>query len=231
MVKKGFVALSIFIIILLLHTSSTLANWYAGSRRNPIANGIQSYISTPPSALNLIHRGVSGVSSWISSYYADDNGTDWLQTGWHYYYWDSTPKQYVEWCVNCDGNQGTYEMHDNFANQNWGNVIQYWVSRDNYTSRWCAYTDGVVRFCVNNLHNRPVIILAETEIHETSMNPINTLFSNVMYKSPTDNVWRLFDDQTTWFKNFPYDIHIYSDSYFHTYRIVTQEIFLPLIIK
>lgn len=177
--------------------------------------------------LRLVHLGVS---SWVSTYSTDAIGNDWLQTGWKYYYWYSLPKQYVEWCIDCSGNQGTYEMQDEFANQDWGNTIDYWVSRQT-GPRWCAYTEMIVRFCVDNLHDIPVEVLAKSEVHDSFWNPLDTVFNDVRYRDPSDEVWKLFDNQRVWVKDFPYDVQIFSDSYFRTYRIATEEVFLPLVIK
>lgn len=128
---------------------STLASWYAGSER-PDAYGVRAYISAP-SNLDIVEIDQSGESNWVSTYYADQNGTDWLQTGWRYFHWYTVPKQYVEWCIDCTDQGGTYAMHDTIANHTWGTTNDYKVQHI-VDEQWCAYTGGYQRFCVNNLN-------------------------------------------------------------------------------
>ena len=159
------------------------------------ANGITALISTPNDPLYLVEIPLSGESNWVSTYDIDQNGKrDWLQAGWKMYHWYRVPKQYVEWCIDCIGDQGIYEMKDQFATQSWGTTIDYWVSRDS-GSRWCAYTDGLLRFCVDYLHSDPVEVFARSEVHASALNELNTTFDEVRYKDPNDNIFKLFDSQ------------------------------------
>lgn len=225
-----------FAILALLFTSiflpfgKALASWYAGSQRLISSNGVSARIYTPYSVLQLVDVSSSGVSNWVSTYHNDSYGTDWLQTGWRYYASDSQPLQYVEWCIDCDGSQGTYEMHDQFASQSWGTSVTYLVERQT-GARWCAYTGGVQRYCANTLYDGAMLGLAESEVHGSLHNPLDTTFSEVRYKSPSDGIWRVFDNQRLWVHDFPYNVNIYSDYYFHTYRVQTWEVYLPLVIK
>ena len=132
-------------LIALLWTRDTLASWYAGSERIPVADGVTAQISTPNNPLDLVEIDLSGVSNWVTTYNSDASGRDWLQAGWSYYHWYNIPKQYVEWCIDCSGNQGTYERKDQFANQAWGTTVDFWVSRET-SARRCAYTDGYLRY-------------------------------------------------------------------------------------
>jgi hypothetical protein len=136
----------------------------------------------------------------------------------------------VEYCINCIGSQGTYFVNE-VANQTWGTTVDYWVSRTNNTAQWCATTAGVQRVCVNNLNNAPVKVMAKSEVHDSSLNPLNTYYSQLKYKSPSNNLWYSFDSQRTIHENFPYDVQILTNTYFHSYRMVPHEVYLPLVIK
>lgn len=227
--KQHFTIFVVLLFASLLWAHDTLASWYAGSERIPIADGVTAEISTPNDPLNLVKTDSSCVYNWVSTYNSDASGSDWLQAGWAYYHWDSTPKQYVEWCIDCSGDQGTYEMHNQFANQPWGTTVDFWVSRDT-GARWCAYTDGYVRYCVDDLYNGSMEVFAKSEVHASPQNPLDTNFNSVRYKDPTSGWWRLFDDQRVWIRDFPYDVETFSDSHFRTYRVQTTETFLPLVI-
>lgn len=230
MIKKQQLTIFVTVLLALLWTHDTLASWYAGSERIPVADGVTAEISTPNNPLDLVEIDLSGVSNWVSTYNSDASGRDWLQAGWKYYHWYSNPKQYVEWCIDCSGNQGTYEMKDQFANQAWGTTVDFWVSRDT-NARWCAYTDGYLRYCVDNLYNASMEVFAKSEVHASFQNSLNTTFDEVRYKDPSNGWWRLFDNHKVWIRDFPYDVEIFSDSHFRTYRIPTTEIFLPIIFK
>lgn len=218
------------IIFALVLTKNALASWWAGAERLVFANGITAQISTPDTPLDLIDIASSGVSNWVSTYASDANGVDWIQAGWRFYWWYSVPKQFVEWCIDCTGSNPIYEMKDQFAIQNWGTVVDYWVDRD-VNARWCASTEGVVRFCVENLHSTPVEVLAQSEIHDSSMNPLDTTFNQVRYKDPIDGVFKFFDNQTRWIELFPYGVEKFSNSHFRTYRMVTNNLYLPLVVR
>jgi hypothetical protein len=96
---------------------------------------------------------------------------------------------------------------------------------------WCAYTGGLKRFCVDNLHGGGIKVMAKSEVFISSLNSLDTIFSQVRYKNPYDNVWYLFDNRRNWIKDFPYDIEIFSNSHFRTYRVNTPMIYLPVINK
>lgn len=225
--------LTAMIIFILVNIDNSSANWYAGIERTPHANGVTAQISAPSIPLNMIEpiQGeLSGESNWVSTYYVDSNGKDWLQAGWRYYYGYDTPKQYVEWCINCIGTQGIYDA-PNVGNHPWGNTIAYWVDRDS-GARWCAYSNGYQRHCEDNLHPVSVTVMAKSEIHSTSLNPLDTTFNNVRYKNPSNNNWYLFNSSRIWVTNyFPYDVWGYNNYHFRTYRHETFEAYIPLLIK
>jgi hypothetical protein len=53
-------------------------------------------------------------------------------------------------------------LHYPFANQNWSTRIDYLVEHITQ-KQWCAYTNGVIRYCVINLHSSPVTVMAKSE--------------------------------------------------------------------
>jgi hypothetical protein len=224
------VILSALITYFITGVKETQASWYAGGERQIPVNGVTALISTPQVYLDLIDLPFSGVSNWVTTVYADANGTDWLQAGWHYYWWESIPWQFVEWCIDCSGTQGTYEMHDTFATQDWGTTVDYWVIRD-AGSRWCAYTAGLLRYCVDNLHSSSMNVQVLSEVHTSTANPLDTTFDQVRYKDPIDNYWKLFDAQVSWVAYYPYDVEVFNNYYFHTYRMATEDIYLPIILR
>jgi hypothetical protein len=219
-----------FLLITLIGTHSALANWRAGAERRIPVDGITALITTPQNPLDLFDAASSGVSNWISTFESDSNGRNWMQAGWKFYWWYSLPKQYVEWCIDCSGSQGTYEMREQFATQNWGTTVDYWVDRG-ANSRWCASTAGVVRYCVDNLHSTSVEVIAKSEVHDSMKNPMNTIFDQVRYKDPADGVYKLFDYQVLWLKDFPYNVEVFSYSHYRTFRLTTNDIYLPIVVR
>lgn len=227
MMKTKLASISLLLIISHIFTTNVSANYYAGNQLDD-AYGVASHISAP-SGLILVEVDQSGEANWVSTYDHDDSGTDWLQTGWKYFYGYSVPKQYVEWCIDCIGQQGTYQIHDTFSNHIWGTTIDYKVQRVDST-QWCAYTGGYLRYCVNNLHDNPVMVMVKSEIFETSFNPVDTYYDQSRYLDPIDNTWKLLDSGITWHIDFPYNLEVFSSYNFHTYRTNTIEIYMPMII-
>ena len=227
--RTAFIILAL--ISMFFQTESGLANWYAGSQRIAAANGVTAVISAPSIPLELVQVNQSGLANWVSTYNNDANGTDWIQSGWRFYYGYTTPKQYVEWCIDCDGSQGTYYIDDTFAFHSWGTTIDYWVSREGNTTQWCAFTAGIVRHCAINLHTEPVTVMAKSEVHLSPLNQLNTSFDQVRYKDPADDVWKLFNSQTIWTEDFPYQTIKFSNSSFNNIRVQTTEIYIPIILK
>ena len=86
---------AIFIILLSIVAGGriTLANWYAGNIHN-VGYGAKANIYTPSSPVFLVQGGYSGESSWVSTVGSDN----WIQAGWHYYWFDNPqePESYVE---------------------------------------------------------------------------------------------------------------------------------------
>lgn len=227
-IRRSFIF--IVVIFALIYPHNTLANWYAGAQRTISANGITALISTPQTPVYLIQYGSSGESNWVSTYNEDAYGKDWMQAGWLIYWWRTTPWQYVEYCIDCYDDYGTYFMSDFYAYQYWGTTLDYWVDRTTGAT-WCASTGGYQRYCASNLHSAPVTVLAESEIHDYDRNSLDTVFDQVRYKNPSTGNWVLFDSNVVWIKYFPYTVDSYANYYFHTYRLFTYDVFLPITVK
>lgn len=220
----------IFILVIIVPLFSSIsevtANWYSGTQKADVY-GIRAYISAP----SIINIYSEGESNWVSSYYEDSNGKDWIQTGWRYYsdfIWN--PKQYVEYCYNCNSSTPIYFMDDSFASHIRGTTIHYQINRTS-NNDWCAYTEGYLRYCAQSLHTIPIIGMAKSEIHGSSYNSLDTIYDVVEYLDPATNSWKILEYPQIWQKDFPYDIKIYNLSYFRTYRMDTTEIYFPLIQK
>lgn len=226
MVSKKIGGIIILLLSFLAIPTHANANWYSGSEFDP-SNGIRAYIT----AYVLTGAFQGGESNWVSTFNFDINGTDWIQTGWRYYEnYVSGPKQYVEWCIDCTPNGGTYQMHDGFANHQWGTTVHYQIKYEN-DQGWCAYTTGFLRFCVQGVHPAPSIILAKSEIHFSPLNPLNTDFNSVQYFDQSNNSWVDFDNRVYWDEDFPYSVEIFNNSHFRTFRVNTIEVFLPIVVR
>ena len=84
---KSLIMFSIVTFVLLSNTKTLSANWYAGSQRYE-ANGVWANIDTPYN-LDMVTIDQSGESNWVSTYYSDQYGRSWIQTGWKFFYWYS----------------------------------------------------------------------------------------------------------------------------------------------
>jgi len=225
---RVIVALTVVIIgIICVDRVSAKDRWYAGAVREVLSNGITAIISTPQNPLEIY---TYGESNWVTAYYIDGNGRDWLQTGWIYLKTDSIPKQYVEWCLDYGSPTQTCGRAPDFATQGWGNSIAYWVFKQN-NARWCAYPAGIETLCVDNLSSNSLGTQVASEIHKDPRNALDTTFDQVRYKDPSDNLWKPYDDPILWVEEFAYRVERSSNSHFRTYRLTTKEIFLPLIFQ
>lgn len=202
--------------------------WYVGFIRNNLkVNGVTAQIAAPSYPLDL---SSSGISNWVSTRYSDELGVDWLQAGWNYYTGYSIPKQYWEVCFDCIGDDGVRILEDKFATQNWGHMVDYWVYYDEVLG-WCVYTAGVQRVCYSLLHPAPAEVQVMSEVHYDPMNPLDTIFYNVRFRDPADNIWKLADGQGGyWYQNPPYDYIKISDYYFYTYRWNVVQ-YIPAVIR
>lgn len=230
-----FVLAIIILVIALIFPHKTLGNWYAGFDSGSVYNGISALISAPQNPLHLIQSESSGESNWVSSHDVDEYGfSDWIQAGWLIYWWDNKPWQYYEICVDCLGeNYGFCLINSTYANHEWGMALTYQVYKSPTDNQCCADTGGAQRYCYWAIHENPVHVYAKSEIHIYSSNSLDTWFSQVKFKDPNNGNWYLFTpNDVDWAYNFPYREDNYynqNDFYFHTYRVDTNDVFLPLI--
>lgn len=69
------------------------------------------------------------------------------------------------------------------------------------------------------------------EIHATMMNPLDTVFYEVRYKDPADNIWKLFYDYS-FIEQYPYGADIFTPYHWHAYqKYIPLSFYLPLIYK
>jgi hypothetical protein len=98
--------------------------------------------------------------------------------------------------------------------QAWGTSKQYrveWLSGES----WCGTAGDNTPICKIVGVSPPKTGFAHSEVHASSLNQLDTLFSTVMYKDVNGD-WFLFD-QVQWRTQMPYDVDIYSDSQFRNY--------------
>jgi hypothetical protein len=210
--RRSLIKLVLAIIILaiaLAFPKKTLAKRYTGFESYYGYDGISALISAPQNPLNLIQSRNSGESNWVSTFYWDEYGKDWLQAGWLFFWWDSTPWQYYEICVDCIGEYGYYYIDYDYAHHNWGTANNYQVYKSPTGNQWCADTGGYQRYCYWVLHENPVQVIAESEIHDYDRNDLDTWFDLVKYKDPSDENWYLFNS---------YDVHWVDSRKYNFYR-------------
>lgn len=214
----------ILLFIIFFAVSEVNANWYAGSQKSGVL-GVRAYIRSP----SIITIFSEGLSNWVSSYQEDSGGISWIQAGWHYYSdFEWNPKQYVEYCKNYNSPNQIYYINDNFSSHLRGVYVHYQINKVN-DNQWCAFTDGFQRICVTSLHSSPIIGMAKSEIHGSNFNSLDTLFNDVEFLDASNYTWRIMQPPIIWHKDFPYEVDIYSDSFFRTYRLDTFDIFLPTV--
>jgi len=131
-------------------------------------------------------------------------------------------KSYIEY-LDLDGEYGVPE----FGNHLWNTVIEYRIEHD-FGEWWCASIEGGAEIC-RHVHLAPWTVMASAEVHESPMNELDTFFSDIYYQSSSGNWYRF--NQHLWLEEFPYSIAKYDPSYFRTYRLSTNDIFIPLILR
>ncbi len=211
------------VLALLVVQNASAATWYVGAE-HPNSYGVWAYINTPTVApFTVPPANVSGGSNWVSTPVAPN----WIQAGWHYYYGFSAARPYVEICLN---NCATRIVND-FGTQAWGSTVEYVVHHmPGTTDQWCAYIGGIQRDC-RNILIPPTTVQVYSEIHESPLNGLETEFNPVYYMDST-GVWHLFDQNTTFtLITFPYKLLVFQNWDFLTYRSVTFERYVPLVVK
>lgn len=183
-----------------LTPTATSGTWYTGNDRDN-AYGVKALISVPNS-LNIVE---SGESSWVSI-----PSPYWVQAGWRYYeglLWFS-PKRYIEHNHPITG----YEIH-HYGYQDWGSTEEYRVYWDSGTT-WCGaiLTDPPECYSVRVA---PSWVYANSEVHVSSQNELNTNFSYVYYLDSNFH-WVLFD-QANWVEDAPYAVNKIQYYEFHNH--------------
>jgi hypothetical protein len=208
----------------LLSVQVASANWYASNERSETFGG-WAVIHTPSVAPSRVNVTFSGQYNSITTY-----APHWIQAGWAYIYpWHpDTAMRYVETCVNnCEYPPGRY--YEEFGTQPWGTDVDYMIEYVSGTANvWCAYVGGVQKKC-QGIRAAPTTVIAQSEVVASPSNQLNTLFDPVYY-STGPGVWQVFD-QNNFYADFPYRVEISTNWHFRTYRAITRENFLPLILK
>ena len=218
--------LSVILVILcaiVFGNRITLANWYAGNIHNT-GYGARANIYTPSSPVFLVQGGQSGESSWVSTV-GSTGGPDednWIQTGWHYYWYDDKPSSYVESVAS-----GEHIIYD-ISSHEWGTEKEYLVYYEHNTIyQWCALIDGQPAHCRTLVHAPPVQLQFLSEVHNYPQNEIDTMFTNVSFQD-SNGSWHLLY-QNSWLEYFPYGVYKYHPYRYQTYRHFTHELYMPFI--
>ncbi len=212
------------VLILLVFTSDAYASWYAWYQQSSYY-GVWAIIWAPASApFTPIGAGQSHSVSIPGPY--------WVQAGWRYYDGDSIPQKYYEYCAeNCENDSSQYDLVG-LGSHNWNSAVKYEVSYDGSLGdkTWCAWVGGVRQYCKDNIRIAPSTILIQSEVHVNPQSQINTEFSSIRIKNST-GIWVYPTLNGNLFNNFPYKAEEITSEHFRTYRIETQDIFLPLVAK
>ncbi|HLF90900.1 MAG TPA: hypothetical protein VI451_18300 [Anaerolineales bacterium] len=173
--QKMLKSLVLATVICFLFAQVALASWYAGNFRYS-GYGVKATIYAPISAPYL---ETSGESNWVSL-----PSPNWVQTGWRYYVGYSNAKPYVEY--HYGGLSGLTE----YGTQSWGTAKVYQI-RHVSGSSWCAFIAGVQKGCFTPT-TAPQTMLAESEVHVSSNNQLQTTFTAVQYRN-SSGTWLNFD--------------------------------------
>lgn len=195
-------------------TNTPIPSWYAGAKQTGIY-GVKALISAPAQAPFIDGASPpSGQSNWVSI-----PAPYWIQAGWRYY--ENIPEgpvalPYVEWRMTSAPLGESAYGYRNYGEdiQAWGTSKLYtveWLSRES----WCGTVGDNTPICKIVGVSPPQDGFARSEVHASSLNQLNTLFSAVMYQDANGD-WHLFD-QGLWRMDSPYNIDIYSDSQFRNY--------------
>lgn len=220
--KLRFIGL-VIAVLFILPAQKVSANWYAGNQRSN-AFGAWAFVRTPAAAPFRVNLNFSGQYNWVSL-----STPNWIQAGWAYVYpYHNIPMQYVETCINdCNDPPGRY--YEEFGTQPWGTTVDYIIEYVSGTTNvWCAYVSQVLKKC-QGIRAAPTNVLAQSEILVSPFNQLDTLFDPVYYAS-APGVYQVFD-QNAFSADFPYRVEVSTNWHFRTFRAITREIYLPLILR
>jgi hypothetical protein len=191
-------------------TNTPIPSWYTGNDRLG-AYGVKAFINTSVQEPFLDNISQSGQSNWVSI-----PMPYWVQAGWHYYRNWPGARPYIEWNMS---NPPPGQIPHDFQEypddmQSWGTGKWYQVEWTS-TTTWCGKAGDNPSICKDIGVSPPIRVYAHSEVHASSLNELDTLFSSVSFKDSNGD-WHLFDQEIWWIQS-PYNIEIYSNSQFHNY--------------
>lgn len=212
---------AVLIAIFVLFAQGASANWYAGTTQSG-AYGAWAYIRTPSVPPNIVSVPDSGEYNWVGT-----PGPNWIQTGWGYFP-GNPARAYVETCINnCNDPPGRFFQW--YDVQSWGTTYDYLIDGSAASNVWCVYINGVQTKC-QSIRTAPSDIYFLSEILVSSRNGLDTLFDPVYYKN-ANYTWQVIDQPQNFGADFPYAVQVFTPWHFRTYRVITFDTFLPLIMK
>lgn len=99
-----------------------------------------------------------------------------------------------------------YEDHD------WATTVEYRVEWQSGNT-WCGYIPG--HFECYEIRPAPDKVFAHSEVHGSSLNELDTIFTNVYFLDVNDQ-WLLFD-QSHWWEQTPYSVDKWYLYEFHNH--------------
>lgn len=152
-----------------------------------------------------------------------------MQAGWRYGYGDYVPARYYEYCAeNCGSDPAQYHLQP-VGVHSWGTGVEYEVQHDSSRGpkTWCAYVNGVLQFCKDNVKTPPTDVQVQSEIHTSSEVGLDTNFQSVRLKTAS-GLWVGQNlNNLSW--DLPYMAKAYSTLDFRTFR--AKQAFLPAVMK
>ena len=141
--------------------------------------GAMANINAPSGGVVLPNVADSGTSSWVST-----QGPTWMQSGWRFDLGDTQPRNYWEYCSYTGGACNYQSSPTNYGRFAWGETHNFIVEYDSRygTLAWCAYIDSAQVMCTPYIQSVPINMQTMTEIHNSGLTPINTLFTYVSIK-------------------------------------------------
>jgi hypothetical protein len=211
------------LVLALAYTSNASANWYAWYQQGSYY-GVWATIQAPSTAPSTPTGAGQAHSVTIP-------GPHWIRAGWYYFSGDTTPQKYWEYCAeNCENDPAQYKLQP-LGSQAWGSGVKNEVSHDSSMGQktWCAWVGGVRKVCKENIQTAPTTVIIQSEVHASPQTQINTEYRSIRIRN-SSGVW-VYADLNNLFSDFPYKAVKQSSERFRTYRIVTKDIFLPIVVK
>lgn len=195
---KRFLAVVILVLTFFMVAAQPVwASWYAGNYQTS-AYGIQANIYTPSSAPYLASSGESNSVTTTAPY--------WVQTGWRYYKNWANARPYVEYNLSTG-----YDLTE-YGTQSWDTYKNYKLYHS--VSGWSVFIDSDLKLCVSGggLPTTPTTLIAQSEVHSSSSNELDTTFSSVYWRN-SNGTWTAFN-QDHFFEDSPYHV---TDTYYYRF--------------